>query len=193
MELPFAHTATGRFTRNKKVVVVGGGNSGLEAAIDLSSIASHVTVLEFMQELKGDKILQKKLGSLPNVNIITNAATAKVDGDGHKVTGIQYTNRQTDKKQTIETDGVFVQIGLTANSGSFANILETNKVGEIKIDAHCRTSVPGIYAAGDVSEVPYKQIIIAMGEGSKAALSAFEDQIKDRLLTKPEKAELTSV
>jgi len=179
----FCTHCDGPFYKNKKVVVVGGGNSGLEAAIDLSSIATDVTVLEFMDELKGDKVLQDKLLSLPNVKIITNAETQKVNGDGAKVTGLEFRHRSSGFSEEINTDGVFVQIGLKANSQVFENIVKTSRTGEIEVDAHCRTNVPGIYAAGDVSIVPYKQIVIAMGEGAKAALSAFEDKIKGKLLS----------
>jgi NADH-dependent peroxiredoxin subunit F len=178
----FCTHCDGPFYKNKRVIVVGGGNSGLEAAIDLSSIASDVTVLEYMEELKGDQILQNKLKKLPNVKIITNAETLSIEGDGKKVTGLQYKQRTTGQIELIATDGVFVQIGLTANSEVFKSLVETNRVGEIIIDAHCRTSNAGVYAAGDVSVVPYKQIVIAMGEGAKAALSAFEDTIKGALL-----------
>lgn len=178
----FCTHCDGPFYKDKKVVVIGGGNSGLEAAIDLSAIASEVTVLEFMDGLKGDQVLQDKLKSLPNVEVRTNAQTLEIKGDGNKVTSLEYKNRETDEIKSIVTDGVFVQIGLKANSGVFKDIIKTNQMGEIQIDAHCRTNVPGFYAAGDVSEVPYKQIVIAMGEGSKAALSAFEDTIKERLL-----------
>lgn len=178
----FCTHCDGPFYKNKKVVVVGGGNSGLEAAIDLSSIATDVTVLEFMEELKGDKILQDKLLSLPNVKIVTGAETQVVNGDGTKVTGLQYKHRSSGFSENLETDGVFVQIGLSANSQIFKEVVETNRAGEILVDAHCRTNVPGVYAAGDVSIVPYKQIVIAMGEGAKAALSAFEDKIKGKLL-----------
>lgn len=174
----FCTHCDGPFYKNKKVVVVGGGNSGLEAAIDLSAIASQVTVLEFNDTLKGDKVLQHKLAELKNVEIITHAQTLNIEGDGKKVTALQYKNRTTEATEALITDGVFVQIGLTANSQPFKDLLETNTLGEISIDAHCRTQVPGIYAAGDVSTVPYKQIVIAMGEGAKAALSAFEDKIK---------------
>lgn len=178
----FCTHCDGPFYKDKKVVVVGGGNSGLEAAIDLSAIASEVTVLEFLDTLKGDQVLQDKLAQLPNVNIITNAQTLSVDGDGSKVNALQYKHRETEEVETINTDGVFVQIGLQANSKVFADVVETNRMGEIEIDAHCRTKIPGVYAAGDVSVVPYKQIVIAMGEGSKAALSAFEDSIKGKLV-----------
>ncbi len=178
----FCTHCDGPFYKGKKVVVVGGGNSGLEAAIDLSSIASEVTVLEFLDELKGDQVLQDKINSLSNVSVITGAATTSIDGDGKKVTTLQYQDRKTGNTEVIPTDGVFVQIGLNANSQVFSEIVETNRTGEIEIDAHCRTSKAGVYAAGDVSVVPYKQIVIAMGEGSKAALSAFEDKIKNRLI-----------
>lgn len=174
----FCTHCDGPFYKGKKVVVVGGGNSGLEAAIDLSEIASEVTVLEYMESLKGDQILQDKIKTLKNVQVITAAQTTGIVGDGKKVTNLEYINRTTNQKENIITDGVFVQIGLVANSQPFAHLLHTNRLGEIEIDAHCRTGIPGIYAAGDVSIVPYKQIVIAMGEGSKAALSAFEDRIK---------------
>ena len=180
----FCAHCDGPFYKGKKVVVVGGGNSGLEAAIDLSAIASEVTVLEFLDELKGDQVLQNKIKKLPNIKTVTSAQTLSINGDGSKVTSIDYKNRLTGKTENLPTDGVFVQIGLKANSDVFGASLNTNRLGEIEIDAHCRTGVPGIYAAGDVSVVPYKQIIIAMGEGSKAALSAFEDRIKDELLAK---------
>lgn len=177
----FCTHCDGPFYKGKKVAVVGGGNSGLEAAIDLSSIATEVTVLEFMDELKGDKVLQDKLAALPNVKILTGVATKEVQGDGAKVTGIAFEHRSSGKVEQLAVDGVFVQIGLKANSDVFSGIVETNKMGEIIVDPSCRTSIPGVYAAGDVTVVPYKQIIIAMGEGSKAALSAFEDSIKDAL------------
>ncbi|PTN09822.1 alkyl hydroperoxide reductase subunit F [Mangrovibacterium marinum] len=174
----FCTHCDGPFYKGKRVAVVGGGNSGLEAAIDLSSIASEVTVLEFMDTLKGDQVLQKKIEGLPNVKVITSAQTLEVLGDGNKVIGMNFKHRNDERIEKLELDGVFVQIGLTANSGVFADLVETNRMGEILIDANCRTSQPGIYAAGDVSQVPYKQIVIAMGEGSKAALSAFDDNIK---------------
>nr|WP_320117854.1 alkyl hydroperoxide reductase subunit F [uncultured Marinifilum sp.] len=178
----FCTHCDGPFYKGKKVVVIGGGNSGLEAAIDLSSIASEVHVLEFMEELKGDQVLQDKLKGLSNVSITTNAQTLSIDGDGNKVTSLTYKDRESGKEEIVTTDGVFVQIGLTANSKVFADTVKTNRIGEIEIDSHCRTNQAGIYAAGDVSIVPYKQIVIAMGEGSKAALSAFDDKIKGLLL-----------
>ncbi|MFN8258498.1 MAG: alkyl hydroperoxide reductase subunit F [Bacteroidales bacterium] len=177
----FCAHCDGPFYKNKKVVVVGGGNSGLEAAIDLSALATDVTVLEYLDELKGDQVLQEKLKSAPNVKIITGAETLSVEGDGSKVNGLVFKHRNTGQTENITTDGVFVQIGLRANSQVFAGLVETNKFGEIVVDAHCRTNVPGIYAAGDVTVVPFKQIVIAMGEGAKAALTAFEDRIKGKL------------
>ncbi len=174
----FCTHCDGPFYKDKKVVVIGGGNSGLEAAIDLSSIASHVTVLEFADTLRGDQVLQEKLSTKSNVEIYTNAQTLKIDGDGQKVTSLTYRERTSGIEKEVITDGVFVQIGLSPNSGVFKDLVETNRMGEIMVDASCRTNVPGIYAAGDVSVVPYKQIVVAMGEGAKAALSAFEDNIK---------------
>jgi alkyl hydroperoxide reductase subunit F len=178
----FCAHCDGPFYKNKKVAVIGGGNSGLEAAIDLSAIASEVTVLEFNDELKGDDVLQKKVLHIPNVKVLTGVETLSVDGDDSKVNGLTFRHRATGDSRHLELDGVFIQIGLKANSDTFAPLVETSPVGEIRIDAHCRTNVAGIYAAGDVTTVPFKQIIIAMGEGSKAALSAFEDKLKDKLL-----------
>lgn len=175
----FCPHCDGPFYKGKHVAVVGGGNSGIEAAIDLAGICSKVTVLEFMDELKADLVLQEKARSLHNVEIFTGSQTTEVIGDGDKVTGLRIKNRQTDEERILFLDGVFVQIGLAANSGAFRDIVEVNRPGEIIIDTHCRTQVPGIYAAGDVSTVPYKQIIIAMGEGAKAALSAFEDRVRN--------------
>ncbi|WP_075591207.1 alkyl hydroperoxide reductase subunit F [Labilibacter marinus] len=174
----FCTHCDGPFYKGKRTVVVGGGNSGLEAAIDLASIATEVTILEFMPEVKGDQVLQDKISQLSNVKIITNAQTINVEGDGKKVIGLKYKDRIREQEQLIETDGVFVQIGLKANSDVFTDVVETNRAGEIVIDQNCRTNKAGIYAAGDVSIVPFKQIVIAMGEGAKAALSAFDDQIK---------------
>ena len=174
----FCPHCDGPFYKGKHVAVVGGGNSGIEAAIDLAGICSKVTVLEFLDELKADRVLQDKAKQLANVEIFLHSQTVEVLGDGSKVTGLKVKDRKTEVERVIELDGVFVQIGLAANSGVFQGIVDTNRPGEIVIDAHCRTNVPGIYAAGDVSDVPYKQIIISMGEGAKAALSAFEDRIR---------------
>ena len=160
------------------VAVIGGGNSGIEAAIDLAGICRKVTVFEFADTLKADQVLQEKAQSLPNVEIFTSSQTVKVDGNEEKVTSIRIKDRLTGEERDFPLDGIFVQIGLAANSAPFRNKLETTPTGEIKIDAFCRTTLPGVYAAGDVSNVPYKQIVIAMGEGAKAALSAFDDRIR---------------
>lgn len=174
----FCPHCDGPFYKGKHVAVVGGGNSGIEAAIDLAGICSKVTVFEFMDELKADSVLQEKAKSLPNVEIFVSSQTTEVIGNGDKLTALRIKDRKTEEERLVELDGVFVQIGLAANSAAFRDTVEMNRPGEIVIDAHCRTSVPGIYAAGDVSTVPYKQIIIAMGEGAKAALSAFEDRVR---------------
>ena len=173
----FCPHCDGPFYAGKEVAVVGGGNSGIEAAIDLAGICKKVTVIEFMDTLKADQVLQDKVKSLPNVEIFTSTQTTKVIGNGDKVTALQLKNRQTEELYELPLDGVFVQIGLSANSQPFAE-LEKTRIGEIVIDAHCRTNLPGVYAAGDVSSVPYKQIIIAMGEGAKAALTAFDDRVR---------------
>jgi alkyl hydroperoxide reductase subunit F len=165
----------GPYFKGKDVAVVGGGNSGVEAAIDLAGIVKSVTVFEFLSTLKADQVLIDKLLSLPNVRVIKNARTNRVIGNETKVTAIEYEDRSTGEIKTLELDGIFVQIGLLPNSGFMKNVVELNKFGEIVIDEKCRTNVPGIYAAGDVTDVPYKQIIIAMGEGAKAGLSSFED------------------
>ena len=174
----FCPHCDGPFYAGKEVAVVGGGNSGIEAAIDLAGICKKVTVIEFMDTLKADQVLQEKAKSLPNVEIFTSTQTMEVVGNGEKVTALQLKNRTTGEEHSLALDGVFVQIGLSANSQPFKEELEMTRIGEIVIDAHCRTNVPGIYAAGDVSSVPYKQIIIAMGEGAKAALSAFDDRVR---------------
>ena len=173
----FCPHCDGPFYAGKRVAVVGGGNSGIEAAIDLAGICQKVTVIEFMDSLKADKVLQDKVRSLPNVEILTSTQTTKVEGNGEKLTALRLKDRQTDEEHTLELDGVFVQIGLSANSQPFTE-LEKTRIGEIVIDAHCRTNISGVYAAGDVSSVPYKPIIIAMGEGAKAALTAFDDRTR---------------
>ncbi|MDR0892695.1 MAG: alkyl hydroperoxide reductase subunit F [Mediterranea sp.] len=174
----FCPHCDGPFYQGKHVAVVGGGNSGVEAAIDLAGICSRVTLFEFSEKLKADRVLQEKLASLPNVEVIASSQTTEVIGDGTKLTALRIKDRNSGAERLVSLDGVFVQIGLTANSQPFKELVETNRMGEIVTDTHCRTSVPGIYAAGDVSTVPYKQIIIAMGEGAKAALSAFDDRIR---------------
>ena len=174
----FCPHCDGPFYAGKEVAVVGGGNSGIEAAIDLAGICKKVTVIEFMDALKADQVLQDKAYSLPNVEILTFTQTTQVIGNGDKVTALRLKDRATNEERELALDGVFVQIGLSANSTPFKDELEMTRIGEIIIDAHCRTNLPGVYAAGDVSSVPYKQIIIAMGEGAKAALSAFDDRMR---------------
>ncbi|MDI7775574.1 alkyl hydroperoxide reductase subunit F [Asticcacaulis sp. EMRT-3] len=169
----------GPLYKGKRVAVVGGGNSGVEAAIDLAGIVSHVTLLEFAPELRADAVLQRKLYSLPNVTVLTEAQTTEVQGDGDKVTRLTYKNRLHDTLHDIELEGIFVQIGLVPNTEWLkGGAVALSKHGEIEVDARGETSVPGIFAAGDATTVPYKQIVIAMGEGSKAALSAFDYLIR---------------
>jgi alkyl hydroperoxide reductase subunit F len=174
----FCPHCDGPFYKGRKVAVVGGGNSGVEAAIDLAGICSHVTLVEFLDVLKADAVLVKKLHSLPNVDVILSARVTEIAGSGEKVTGLKYNDRTSDTPREISLDGVFVQIGLVPNSSIAKDLVDVNRFGEIVIDAKCRTSAPGIYAAGDVTTVPFKQIVIAMGEGAKAALSAFEDRMR---------------
>lgn len=173
----FCPHCDGPYYKGKKIAVVGGGNSGVEAAIDLAGIVKEVVLFEFNDTLKADKVLVDKLKSLPNVSIVTEARTAQVIGDGTKVVSLEYEDRKTKNMMKVDLDGIFVQIGLLPNSGFVKDIVETTKFGEIVVDVKGRTNVPGIYAAGDVTTTPYKQIIIAMGEGAKAALAAFEDQM----------------
>jgi alkyl hydroperoxide reductase subunit F len=168
----------GPLFKGKRVAVIGGGNSGVEAAIDLAGLVKHVTLLEFAPEMKADQVLQKKLRSLKNVDIILNAQTLEVKGDGSKVTGLQYQDRVTQKVHEIELAGIFVQIGLLPNTNWLEGSVERNRMGEIIIDAKCETTVKGVFAAGDCTTVPYKQIIIATGEGAKASLSAFDYLIR---------------
>jgi alkyl hydroperoxide reductase subunit F len=174
----FCPHCDGPYYKGKKIAVIGGGNSGVEAAIDLAGIVKEVTVFEFQDNLKADKVLVDKLNSLSNTSIITNAQTKVIHGDGQKVNALEYINRTNNKEEKMELDGVFVQIGLLPNSQFLKGTLELSKFGEIIIDEKGRTSIPGIYAAGDITTIPYKQIIIAMGEGAKAALALFEDDMK---------------
>jgi len=164
--------------KGKKVAVIGGGNSGVEGAIDLANIASEVTLLEFDTKLRADDVLQKKLASLPNATVITHAQTTEITGDGKRVTGLDYTNRTTETSHHIELDGVFIQIGLVPNTAWLKDTIELTPHGEIVIDDHGKTSIPGIFAAGDATTVPYKQIVVAMGQGSVAALSAYDYTIR---------------
>ncbi|MGN6227070.1 MAG: alkyl hydroperoxide reductase subunit F [Dyella sp.] len=164
----------GPLFKGKRVAVIGGGNSGIEAAIDLAGIVSHVTVLEFDSQLRADEVLQRKLRSLPNVAIELNAQTTEVLGDGQKVNGLVYKDRVSGNTHTVELEGIFVQIGLLPNTEWLKGTLELSARGEIVINDRGETSLPGVYAAGDATTVPYKQIVIAMGAGSTAALSAFD-------------------
>ncbi|WMR35806.1 alkyl hydroperoxide reductase subunit F [Metapseudomonas otitidis] len=169
----------GPLFKGKRVAVIGGGNSGVEAAIDLAGIVAHVTLIEFDSKLRADAVLQKKLHSLPNVEMITSALTSEVKGDGQKVTGLTYKDRTNDEFKTLELEGIFVQIGLLPNSDWLKGTVELSPRGEIIVDARGETSLPGIFAAGDVTTVPYKQIVIAVGEGAKASLSAFDHLIRN--------------
>ncbi len=168
----------GPLYKGKRVAVIGGGNSGVEAAIDLAGIVSHVTLIEFDSQLRADAVLQRKLNSLPNIRVITSALTTEVTGDGSKVNGLVYKDRGSDTLHTIELEGIFVQIGLLPNSDWLKGSVDLSPRGEIIVDAKGATSMPGVFAAGDVTTTPYKQIVIAMGEGSKAALSAFDYLIR---------------
>ena len=168
----------GPLFKGRSVTVIGGGNSGVEAAIDLAGIVKDVTLIEFNGELRADAVLQKKLFSLSNVTVITGAQTTEINGDGEKVNGLTYTNRQTGESHRIDVAAVFIQIGLVPNTDWIKNTMALSKFGEVEVDAKGQTSIPGVFAAGDVTTVPFKQIIIAMGEGSKAALGAFEHLIR---------------
>ncbi len=168
----------GPLFKGKPVAVVGGGNSGVEAAIDLAGFVAHVTLLQFDTTLKADAVLQKKLKSLDNVTIITSAQTTEITGDGHVMNGLTYTDRVTGESKHLQLDAVFVQIGLLPNSDWLKGTVNLSKFGEIEINSHNATSLPGVFAAGDVTTTPYKQIVIAMGEGSKAALGAFDYLIR---------------
>ena len=168
----------GPLFKGKRVAVIGGGNSGVEAAIDLAGIVAEVTLIEFDNQLRADAVLQAKLNSLSNVRVIVSALTTEVHGDGEKVTGLSYQDRTNDQVIHLPLDGIFVQIGLVPNSEWLKGSLALSPRGEIEVDAKGATSVPGVFAAGDVTTTPYKQIIIAMGEGSKSALSAFDYLIR---------------
>ncbi|MBB3228659.1 alkyl hydroperoxide reductase subunit F [Luteibacter sp. Sphag1AF] len=168
----------GPLFKGKRTAVIGGGNSGVEAAIDLAGIVGHVTLLEFDSKLRADEVLQRKLRSLPNVDIIVNAHTQEVFGDGQKVQGLAYTDRATGENHRVHLEGIFVQIGLLPNTDWLKGTLELSPRGEIVVDDHGRTSLPGVFAAGDVTTTPFKQIVIAMGDGAKASLSAFDYLIR---------------
>lgn len=167
----------GPLFKDKEVVVIGGGNSGIEAAIDLAGVAKHIYVLEFLPELKADQVLQTKLHSLDNVTVITNAATKEITGSS-QVEAVTYTDRLTNEEHTLKVEGVFILIGLMPNTEWLKDSLELNQRGEILIDGHGATNVPGIFAAGDCTDSIYKQIIISMGSGATAALGAFDYLIR---------------
>ncbi|WP_428619134.1 FAD-dependent oxidoreductase, partial [Shewanella sp.] len=168
----------GPLFKGKRVAVIGGGNSGIEAAIDLANIVEHVTVLEFDSKLRADDVLQRKAASMGNIEIITQAMTTEVVGDGKRVQGLNYTDRATGESHHIALAGIFVQIGLVPNAEWLKGTLDLTERGEIMVDAKGQTSLPGVFAAGDVTNSAYKQIIIAMGSGATASLGAFDYLIR---------------
>ena len=168
----------GPLFKGKRVAVIGGGNSGVEAAIDLAGIVGHVTLIEFDTALRADAVLQRKLHSLDNVTVFTNAQTTEITGDTQKVNGLIFKDRSSSESHTVTLDGVFIQIGLIPNTDWLKGVVELSKHGEIIIDAKGQTSLPGVFAAGDATTVPFKQIVIAAGDGAKAALSAFDHLIR---------------
>lgn len=176
----------GPMFKGKPIAVIGGGNSGVEAAIDLAGVVSHVTLLEFEDTLKADDVLQRKLHSLPNVDVLLNARTTEVTGNGSKVTGLSFVDRTSDEEHHLDIEGVFVQIGLLPNTEWLDGTLELSPYKEIVIDERGATSVPGVFAAGDCTTVPHKQIVTAMGAGSTAALSAFDHLIRTSAPAEPE-------
>ena len=179
----------GPLFKGKRVSVIGGGNSGVEAAIDLAGVVAHVTLIEFADQLKADAVLVNKLKSLPNVTIHTNAQTTEITGADGKVNGLKYKDRATNVEHTVQLEGVFVQIGLVPNTEWLKGTVELSKFGEIMVDSHGRTNIPGVFAAGDCTTVPYKQIVIAAGDGSKAALSAFDHLIRMPVVAEGSKAQ----
>jgi len=174
----FCPHCDGPLFKGKRVAVIGGGNSGVEAAIDLAGITAHVTLVEFDDRLRADDVLQAKLASLPNVAVIVGALTTEVLGDGEQVTGLTYEDRAGGASHKVDLDGIFVQIGLLPNTEWLEGSVELSARGEIVVDERGATSAPGVFAAGDCTTVPYKQIVIAMGSGSTAALSAFDHLIR---------------
>ena len=168
----------GPLFKGKRVSVIGGGNSGVEAAIDLAGLVKEVTLIEFGNELRADAVLQRKLTSLPNVKVIKSAQTTEIHGDGKIVNGLSYKDRNTGAIHRIDLEGVFVQIGLIPNSEFLKGSIDLSAHGEIEVDARGHTSMPGVFAAGDVTTVPFKQIVIAVGEGAKASLAAFDYLIR---------------
>jgi alkyl hydroperoxide reductase subunit F len=168
----------GPLFKGKRVAVIGGGNSGIEAAIDLANIVEHVTVLEFDKTLRADDVLQRKAASMGNIKIITQAMTTEVTGDGTRVNGLNYTDRATGESHHVALAGIFVQIGLVPNTEWLKGVVELTPRGEIVVDTRGQTSIPGVFAAGDVTNSPFKQIIIAMGSGATASLGAFDYLIR---------------
>jgi len=168
----------GPLFKGKRVAVIGGGNSGVEAAIDLAGVVAHVTVIEFDDRLRADEVLQRKLRSLPNVDIIVSALTTEVIGDGGRVTGLDYDDRVTGEHRHLDLEGIFVQIGLLPNTEWLKGTIELSPRGEVVIDDRGATSMPGVFAAGDCTTVPFKQIVIAVGAGATASLSAFDHLIR---------------
>jgi alkyl hydroperoxide reductase subunit F len=168
----------GPLFKGKRVAVIGGGNSGVEAAIDLAGIVQHVTLLEFAEALRADAVLVAKLRSLPNVTVVTQAQTTEITGDGQRVNGLRFKHRATGVDELVPLEGVFVQIGLVPNTEWLKGVVELSRHGEIVVDAKGATNVPGVFAAGDVTTVPFKQIVIAAGDGAKAALGAFDHLIR---------------
>ena len=179
----------GPLFKGKRTAVIGGGNSGVEAAIDLAGVVAHVTLIEFADQLKADAVLVNKLKSLPNVTIHTNAQTTEITGADGKVNGLKYKDRATGEEHLVPLEGVFVQIGLVPNTEWLKGTEELSKFGEIMVDSHGRTNIPGVFAAGDCTTVPYKQIVIAAGDGSKAALSAFDHLIRMPVVAEGSKAQ----
>jgi len=168
----------GPLFKGKRVAVIGGGNSGVEAAIDLAGLAAHVTLIEFEERLRADAVLQRKLQTLTNVTVLAHAQTTEITGDGKTVNGLVYQDRSCGQTQRIALEGVFVQIGLVPNTEWLDGAIARTRHGEIEVDAKGQTSLPGVFAAGDATTVPYKQIVIAAGDGAKAALGAFDDLIR---------------
>ena len=168
----------GPLFKGKKVAVIGGGNSGVEAAIDLAGVVAHVDLVEFADALKADAVLVSKLKSLKNVSIHVNAQTMEITGDGQKVNGLRFKDRVSQEEHSLALEGVFVQIGLVPNTEFLKGVVQLSKFGEIEVDAKGHTNLPGVFAAGDATTVPFKQIVIAAGDGAKAALSAFDYLIR---------------